>query len=65
MRERVYSTVLCEIRKSTFRGREVLYPEQEQFGWSTAASNKDYRLDSEAKVDYITFDGAGGGTGMF
>jgi len=23
----------------------VLYPEPEQFGWSTAASNKDYRLD--------------------
>jgi len=38
-------TVLCEIGKSTFRGREVLYPEPEQFGWSTAASNKDYRLD--------------------
>ncbi|RCV64824.1 Glutamate synthase domain-containing protein 2 [Methanophagales archaeon] len=38
-------TVLCEIGKSTFRGREVLYPEPEQYGWSTAASNKDYRLD--------------------
>ncbi|MBE0516616.1 MAG: FMN-binding glutamate synthase family protein [Methanophagales archaeon] len=38
-------TVLCEIGKSAFRGREVLYPESEQFGWSTAASNKDYRLD--------------------
>ncbi len=38
-------TVLCEIGKSTFRGREVLYPEPEQFGWSTAASNKDYGLD--------------------
>jgi glutamate synthase domain-containing protein 2 len=38
-------TVLCEIGKSAFRGREVLYPEPEQFGWSTAASNKDYRLD--------------------
>ena len=35
-------TVLCEIGKSAFRGREVLYPEPEQFGWSTAASNKDY-----------------------
>ncbi len=38
-------TVLCEVGKSSFRGREVLYPEPEQFGWSTAASNKDYRLD--------------------
>ena len=38
-------TVLCEIGKSAFRGREVLYPEPEQFGWSTAASNKDYGLD--------------------
>ncbi|RLG39249.1 FMN-binding glutamate synthase family protein [Methanosarcinales archaeon] len=37
--------VLCEIGKSAFRGREVLYPEPEQFGWSTAASNKDYGLD--------------------
>ncbi len=38
-------TVLCEIGKSAFRGREVLYPEAEQFGWSTAASNKNYGLD--------------------
>ena len=38
-------TVLCEVGKSAFRGREVLYPEPEQFGWSTAASNKDYGLD--------------------
>ncbi len=37
--------VLCEIGKSAFRGREVLYPEPEQYGWSTAASNKDYGLD--------------------
>ena len=36
---------LCEIGKSAFRGREVLYPSPEAFGWSTAASNKDYRLD--------------------
>ncbi|MGA9349219.1 MAG: glutamate synthase-related protein [Anaerolineae bacterium] len=36
---------LCEISKSAFRGREVLYPSPEAFGWSTAASNKDYRLD--------------------
>ena len=38
-------TVLCEVGKSAFRGREVLYPEPEQFGHSTASSNKDYDLD--------------------
>ncbi|MGC9444252.1 MAG: glutamate synthase-related protein [Candidatus Methanospirareceae archaeon] len=38
-------TVLCEVGKSAFRGREVLYPEPEQFGWSTASSNKSYGLD--------------------
>lgn len=37
--------VLCEISKSAFRGREVLYPNPEDFGKSTAASNKDYHLD--------------------
>ncbi len=37
--------ILCEIGLSAFRGREVLYPEPEPFGWSTAASLKDYRLD--------------------
>jgi len=37
--------VLCEISKSAFRGREVLYPAPEEFGQSTAASNKDYGLD--------------------
>lgn len=36
---------LCEISLSTFRGREVLYPAPEEFGWSTAASLKDYLLD--------------------
>jgi len=36
---------LCEVGKSAFRGREVLYPSPEFFGWSTAASNKDYGLD--------------------
>ena len=38
-------TVLCEVGKSTFRGREVLYPSPEYFGTSTASSNKDYLLD--------------------
>jgi len=28
--------VLCEVGKSAFRGREVLYPEPEKFGESTA-----------------------------
>jgi len=37
--------ILCEIGKSAFRGREVLYPMPEYFGLSTAASNKDYMLD--------------------
>ncbi len=37
--------VLCEIGLSAFRGREVLYPIAEEFGHSTAASNKDYGLD--------------------
>ncbi|MGQ9628282.1 MAG: glutamate synthase-related protein [Anaerolineae bacterium] len=36
---------LCEVGKSAFRGREVLYPNPEDFGSSTAASNKDYMLD--------------------
>ncbi len=36
---------LCEVGKSAFRGREVLYPVPEDFGRSTAASNKDYLLD--------------------
>ena len=37
--------VLCEISLSAFRGREALYPEPAQFGASTAASLKDWRLD--------------------
>ncbi|RLF07418.1 MAG: FMN-binding glutamate synthase family protein, partial [Thermoprotei archaeon] len=36
---------LCEIGLSTFRGREVLYPDPEYFGESTASSLKDYGLD--------------------
>lgn len=36
---------LCEIGKSAFRGREMLYPNPEEFGRSTQASNKDYFLD--------------------
>ncbi len=37
--------VLCEISKSAFRGREVLYPNVEEFGKSTQSSNKDYWMD--------------------
>jgi len=37
--------ILCEIGKSAFRGREVLYPDPDEFGKSTASSNKDYGLD--------------------
>ena len=37
--------MLCEVGKSAFRGREVLYPSPEYFGVSTAASNKDFMLD--------------------
>ncbi|RLG70767.1 MAG: FMN-binding glutamate synthase family protein, partial [Methanobacteriota archaeon] len=37
--------VLCEISKSAFRGREVLYPSIEYFGESTSSSNKNYLLD--------------------
>jgi len=37
--------VVCEVGKSAFRGREVLYPSNEYFGQSTAASNKDFLLD--------------------
>jgi len=37
--------MLCEVGKSAFRGREVLYPSPEYYGVSTAASNKDFFLD--------------------
>ncbi len=36
---------LCEISLSAFRGREALYPEPVQYGFSTAASLKNYGLD--------------------
>lgn len=42
----IYSCpILCDIGKAAFRGREVLYPEPEEFGASTAAANKDFGLD--------------------
>ncbi len=37
--------ILCEISLSTFRGREALYPEPLQFGYSTAGALKDFGLD--------------------
>jgi hypothetical protein len=36
---------LCEISLSAFRGREALYPEPVQFGFSTAGALKDFGLD--------------------
>jgi len=48
--------ILCEVGKSAFRGREVLYPSPEWFGVSTAASNKDYLLnwsDLQIQVDVV------------
>lgn len=52
--------VLCEVGKSAFRGREVLYPSPEWFGASTAASNKDYLLnwsDVQIQVGLIGAEG--------
>jgi len=37
--------ILCEISLSGFRGREALYPEIEQYGFSTAGALKDFGLD--------------------
>ncbi|MFX1373585.1 MAG: glutamate synthase-related protein [Promethearchaeota archaeon] len=36
--------VFCEVSKSALRGREVLYPQREYFGDSTAGSPKDFGL---------------------
>jgi len=36
---------LCEISLSAFRGREALYPDPRQFGYSTAGALKDFGLD--------------------
>ena len=36
---------LCEISLSAFRGREALYPEPVQYGFSTAGALKDFGLD--------------------
>ncbi len=52
--------VLCEVGKSAFRGREVLYPVPEQFGESTTASNKDYFLDWSHFQIEVRLQGAAG-----
>ncbi len=52
--------ILCEIGKSTFRGREVLYPKAESFGISTQASNKDYYLDWSHLQIMVDVQGAKG-----
>ncbi|MEM2972302.1 MAG: glutamate synthase-related protein [Candidatus Bathyarchaeia archaeon] len=36
---------ICEISLSAFRGREALYPEPVQYGYSTAGALKDFGLD--------------------
>lgn len=36
---------LCQISLAAFRGREALYPEPKQFGFSTAGALKDFGLD--------------------
>src|SRR3990170_3346015 len=36
---------LCEISLSSFRGREALYPEPVEYGYSTAGALKDFGLD--------------------
>jgi len=37
--------ILCEISLATFRGREALYPDTQQYGKSTASALKDFGLD--------------------
>lgn len=36
---------MCQISLATFRGREALYPEPRQYGFSTAGALKDFGLD--------------------
>lgn len=53
-------TVLCEISKSAFRGKEVLYPEPEEFGASTSSGNKYYGLGWEDFQIMVQVQGAHG-----
>ncbi len=51
---------LCEIGLSAFRGREALYPEPIQYGYSTASALKDYRLDwSDFNIQSALFKAEG------
>ena len=51
---------LCEVGLSTFRGREALYPELVQFGYSTASALKDFRLDwSDFNIQSALFKAEG------
>jgi glutamate synthase domain-containing protein 2 len=51
---------LCEVGLSTFRGREALYPEPKQFGYSTANALKDFRLDwSDFQIQASLFEAHG------
>ena len=51
---------LCEVGLSTFRGREALYPEPVQFGYSTASALKDFRLDwSDLNIQSALFKAEG------
>ncbi len=52
--------ILCEIGKSSFRGREVLYPKEESFGKSTAGANKDYGLTFGDLQIMVALQGAEG-----
>ncbi|MEM2103318.1 MAG: glutamate synthase-related protein [Candidatus Bathyarchaeia archaeon] len=52
--------VLCEIGLSAFRGREALYPDPGQFGYSTAGALKDFGLDwSHFNIQAGLFEVAG------
>jgi hypothetical protein len=51
---------MCEISLSTFRGREALYPDPDQFGTSTASALKDFNLDwSHFNIQASLFDAQG------
>ncbi len=52
--------IMCEISLSAFRGREALYPEPVQFGFSTAGALKDFRLDwSDFNIQAALFGAEG------
>ncbi|MFX0014308.1 MAG: glutamate synthase-related protein [Promethearchaeota archaeon] len=53
-------SIMCEISKSAIRGKETLYPEPEEFGASTASSNKYYGLGWEDFQIMVQVQGARG-----